>query len=140
MQLFYLILIIVAPYGKNCGNTVKNRLQKFQNRAARIIRGKSYDVPSIELLANLQWTSLETRRINSKSLLMYKIINGHTAPNLRNKFRFNYETECPYNLRNSSTDLALPKPNQDFGKRCFKYSAVVLWNNLPYEAKIAPTV
>ena len=129
-----------SPLWDNCGNTLKNRLQKFQNRAARIITGKSYDVPSIELLANLQWTSLETRRINSKSLLMYKIINGHTAPNLRNKFRFNYETECPYNLRNSGTDLALPKPNKDFGKRCFNYSAAVLWNNLPYEAKIAPTV
>ena len=49
--------------------------------------------------------------------------------------------ECPYNLsRNSSTDLALPKPNKDFGKRCFNYSAAVLWNNPPYQAIIAPTV
>ena len=108
--------------------------------AARIINGKYNDVPpSVELLANLQWTSLETKRINWKLLFAYKIINGHTAPNLRNKFRFNYETELP-NLRNSSIDLALPKPNKNFGKRCFNFSAAVLWNNLLYEAKIAPTV
>ena len=129
-----------SPLWDNCGNTLRNRLQKFQNRTTRIITGKSYDVPSVELLANLKWASLETRRINSKLLFVNKIINGHTVPNLRNKFRFNYEMECPYNLRNSSTDLALSKPNTDFGKRCFNYSAAVLWNNLPYQAKIAPTV
>ena len=41
---------------------------------------------------------VETRRISSKLLFVYKIINRHTAPNLRNKFRFNYETECPYSF------------------------------------------
>ena len=40
-----------SPLWDNCGNTLKNRLQKFQNRAARIITRKSYDVPSVELLA-----------------------------------------------------------------------------------------
>ena len=129
-----------SPLWDNCGSALKDKLSKFQNRAARVITGKSYDVPSVDLLADLQWTSLEKRRNNSKLLLMYKIINGHTAPNLRNKFKFNYEMDCPYNLRNSSTDLALPKPNKDFGKRCFSYSAADLWNKLPLEAKIAPTV
>ena len=78
----------------------------------------------------------------NKELLKVNIahVNGHTAPNLRNKFKFNYEMDCPYNLRNSSTDLALPKSNKDFGKRCFSYSAADLWNKLPLEAKIAPTV
>ena len=70
---------------------------------------------------------------------MYKIINGQTAPN-QNKFRLNYEKDCPYNLRNSCTDLVLPKPNKDLGKRCFSYSAADLWNELPLEAKIATTV
>ena len=43
-----------SPLWDNCGNTQKNRLQKFQNRAARIITGKSYDVPSVQLLANFK--------------------------------------------------------------------------------------
>ena len=129
-----------SPLWDNCGSALKDKLSKFQNRAARVITGKSYDVPSVDLLADLQWTPLEKRRNNSKLLLMYKIINGHTAPNLRNKFKFNYEMDCPYNLRNSSTDLALPKPNKDFGKRCFSYSAADLWNKLSLEAKIVPTV
>lgn len=46
----------------------------------------------------------------------------------------------PYNLRNSDTDLALPKPKKDFGKRCFNYNAAVIWNELPHEAKTAPNL
>ena len=30
-----------------------------------------------------------------------------------------------YDLRNKETDLTLPKPNTDFGKRCFKYNGAV---------------
>ena len=48
--------------------------------------------------------------------------------------------DCPYNLRISSTDLALPKPNKDFGDRRFSYSAADLWNILPLVVKISPTV
>lgn len=129
-----------SPLWDNCGCTHKDRLQKYQNRAARVITGKSYDVRSVDLLADLQWTPLETRRKNLKLLFTYKIINGHTAPNLRNKIRFNYEMNYPYNLRNSDTDLALPKPKKDFGKRCFNYNAAVIWNELPHEAKTAPNL
>ena len=68
-----------SPLWDDCGSALKDKLSKFQNRAARVITGKSCDVPSVDLLADLQWTPLEKRRNNSKLLLMYKIINGHTA-------------------------------------------------------------
>ena len=45
-----------------------------------------------------------------------------------------------YNLRNSQTDLSLPKPNREFLKRSFKYSGAYLWNNLPLEAKQAHSI
>ena len=68
---------------------------------------------------------------------MYKILNNHTAPNLRTSFRLNNECDNTYDLRNSETDLSLPKSNTNFGKRCFKYNGSVVWNNLPYEVKVA---
>ena len=64
---------------------------------------------------------------------MYKILNNHTAPNLRTSFRLNNECDNTYDLRNRETDLSLPKPNTDSDKRCFKYNGAVVWNNLPYE-------
>ena len=71
---------------------------------------------------------------------MYKILNNHTAPNLRASFRLNNENSNHYDLRNRETDLSLPKPNTDSGKRCFKYNGAVAWNNLPYEAKVAESL
>ena len=35
-----------------------------------------------------------------------------------------------YDLRNSPTDLALPKPKREFLKKSFKYSGAKLWNSL----------
>ena len=43
-------------------------------------------------------------------------------------------------LRDSETDLKLPKPRTNFLKRSFKYSASALWNNLPIDAKNATTM
>ena len=43
-------------------------------------------------------------------------------------------------LRDSETDLKLPKPRTNFLKRSFKYSASALWNNLPIDAKNATTL
>jgi hypothetical protein len=45
-----------------------------------------------------------------------------------------------YNLRNSYTDLALPKPRREFPKKGFKYSGAKLWNSLSREAKEARSI
>jgi hypothetical protein len=112
----------------NYGIGLKDRLQKFQNRAARVISGATYDVRSVDLLESLDWKHLELRRNYLKSVFMYKVLNNHmyTAPNLRTSFRLNNECENTYDLRNRETDLSLPKPNTDSGKRCFKYNGAVV--------------
>ena len=83
----------------------------------------------------LRWEPEEVRRSYLKAIFMYKIINGHTAPNLKESFRSNNEIDNSYNLRNTETDLALPMPKKQFGKRCFNYNCASLWNNLTQEAK-----
>ena len=129
-----------SPLWDNCGIGLKDRLQKFQNRAARVISSATYDVRSVDLLESLGWKHLELRRNYLKSVFMYKILNNHTAPNLRTSFRLNNECDNTYDLRNRETDLSLPKPNTDSGKRCFKYNGAVVWNNLPYEVKVAESL
>jgi hypothetical protein len=42
-----------------------------------------------------------------------------------------------YDLRNSHTDLALPKPKREFLKKSFKYSGAKLWNSLSIDTKLA---
>ena len=48
---------------------------------------------------------------------MYKILNNHTAPNIKTSFRLNNECANTYDLRNKETDLSLLKPNTDCGKK-----------------------
>jgi hypothetical protein len=125
------------------GTTVEwgqDRLQKFQNPAARVISGATYDVRLVDLLESLGWKHLELRRNYLKSVFMHTILNNHTAPTLRTSFRLNNECDNTYDLRNRETDLPLPKPNTDSGKGCFKYNGAVVWNNLPYEVKIAESL
>ncbi len=95
-----------SPLWDNCGIGLKDKLQKFQNRAARVITGATYDIQSSDILENLNWKALEERRNYLKSTFIYKILNGHTTPNLKEAFRFNNERDIAYNLRSRETDLA----------------------------------
>jgi hypothetical protein len=97
------------PLWDICGTQLLDKLQKFQNRAARIIAGASYEIDSAVVLETLGWETLKSRRQEMKSILLYKILNDYTAPNLKESLIGSSLTQANYNLRNSYTDLALPK-------------------------------
>jgi hypothetical protein len=65
---FNLILSIAPWFGENCGESLKEKLQKLQNRAARVITGDTYDVRSKDILKKLNWKNLSVKR---KSLSLY---------------------------------------------------------------------
>ena len=108
-----------SPLWDNCGIGLKEKLQKYQNRAARILTGATYDIRTADVFETLAWETLEKRRDYLKSFFMYKILNNLAAPNLNRMF---YKmSNCPisYNLRNSDTDLVLPQPKTEFKKKEF---------------------
>lgn len=129
-----------SPLWGNCNAFLKGKLQKFQNRAARIIAGATYEIGSADVLASLGWVNLEERRSRIKSILMYKILNDYTAPNLKNLFTMVGSVQGNYNLRNGCVDLALPLPRREFLKKTFKYSGAKLWNGLSLEARLAQSI
>ena len=49
-----------------------------------------------DLLESPGWKHLELRRNYLKSVFMYKILNNHTAPNLRKSFLLNDECDNSY--------------------------------------------
>ena len=69
-----------SPLWDTRGKQLKDKLQKIQNRAGWVIRGSSYDVKSADVLNNLKWKTLETRRSHTKATLMYPILNDLSAP------------------------------------------------------------
>ena len=64
--------------------SLTDKLQRVQSRAARVLTGASYDIRSENVIDSLSWQTLDDRRRCAKSILMYKILNDHTAPGLRN--------------------------------------------------------
>ena len=74
---------LVMPYFNYCsavwGNINKglaDKLQKLQNRAARILTFSNYDVRSSVLLDELGWERLEYVRLKQLAVTMYKIHNN----------------------------------------------------------------
>ena len=59
----------------NCGKTPSERLQKLQNRAARILTSSSYDADFRYLLQELGWKDLITQRQIQVALMVFKALN-----------------------------------------------------------------
>lgn len=61
------------PLWDNCGKLLKDKLQRFQSRAAGVLTGANYDIHSADKIQTLSWDTLDARRLRAKSTLMYKI-------------------------------------------------------------------
>ena len=77
----------------------------------------------------------------NKVVLMYKILNNHSAPDLKDKFNRRETNLNDYNLRNASVNLPVPKPNSEYlKKKRFGYSGAALWNSLSAQARLTESV
>ena len=72
----------VSGYNLAIPKKLKDKLQKFQNRAARIIVGASYEIRSADVLQSLAWDNLETRRRTTKAILMFKVLKDYIGPTI----------------------------------------------------------
>ena len=104
---------LVQPYFTYCcpvwdgvGLELSEKLQKLQNRAARVTRS-SYEVSSAPLLLELGWNDLAKNRVKQKAILMYKVNNYCAHQYLQKLFTPNVSR---YDLRNSLNILSVPKP------------------------------
>ena len=83
------------------------RLQKLQNRAARVILSANYDARSSDLLEQLKWENLSQRRDKHFALLMCKTLQNKTPNYLRYMFIF-ANTVSGYDTRQSERKKTRP--------------------------------
>ena len=69
----------------NCGRTLSNKLQKLQNRAARVITSSGYDADVDSLFHKLRWKDLQSQRQIQKALMVFKSLNGLVSEYLPSK-------------------------------------------------------
>ena len=87
------------------GKGLSERLQKLQNRAARLIMNLKNEHNHFILARNsLGWGLLEKRRVEMKARIMYKTVNKLAPSRLRDLFQ-NVNKINDYNLRCSSKEF-----------------------------------
>jgi hypothetical protein len=67
-------------------NEICAKVGAHHHRAARVITRSTYDTRSVDVLNTLGWETLD-----QKPNCMYKLINSHAAPNLKQSFRLQRE-------------------------------------------------
>ena len=98
---------------KELQQTLATKLQKLQNRAARILTFSPYDASVVNLFTSLAWKKLEAQRKIETASMVYKSLNG-----LARQFSYRNEVSS-YSLRDSEGKLAIPLPRTNNVKNSF---------------------
>ena len=117
-----------APVWDGLSSYLCEKLQKLQNRAARVILQANCEANSSLLLESLKWDQLSLRRRKQKAIIMFKSLNELAPVYLHDLFS---EQRTDYDLHDSFRKLNLPKPRTDYLKHSFGYSGALLWNSHP---------
>ena len=120
----------------SCGKTLSDKLQKLQNRAARVLTYSAYDADAEHLIESLGWEKLSVQRQKQTATLVYKSLNDLAPEYLSSKFVQRSDITS-YVLRNTSNKLSVPLPRTNYFKNGFSYRGAVTWNNLPFQAREA---
>ena len=120
----------------NCGIGLSYKLQRLQNRAARILMSANSDCNVDDLFLALGWRKLKHQRQVSTAIMMYKTVHGMTPDYLTSKFVSRDEITS-YRLRNTENKLVLPLPRTNYLKKSFSYSGAKLWNSLSHDLRSA---
>ena len=109
----------------NIGKGLSDKIQKLQNRAARILTFSKYEPRSSILLDELGWVSLETKDLNNWLLF----------PSYPRRIFIKTSNIHEHSLRNSEINCYVLNPRTDYGKGSLHYRGSVLWNKIPSEIR-----
>ena len=121
---------LIEPYFRYCcpvwgciGTTTVQKLQKLQNRAARVATNSCFDTPSEPLIQQLGWLTIG-RLIEVETVkFVYKALHTEAPPYMEELFLKLSNTQCG-ELRNSSTDLYISRLRTSMGQKSFGYRGV----------------
>ena len=118
---------------------MQNKVQKLQNRAARVLTYSNYDADAGRWFELLGWKNLASQQQIQRATctVVYKSLHGSAPDYLCSKFE---RRENAYNLRDSENKLDVPLPRTNYYKNSFSYSGATLWNSLPRDIRQAESL
>ena len=111
-----------------------NRLQRFQNRAARLIFKKSQREPITPLLKQLHWLPVTARIDYKLALFCHKCINNRAPMYLKDLLEIYVPSRHLRSAEENFLRVPAVKSNK-LGGRAFSYVAPKIWNSLPREIR-----
>ena len=137
---------LIVPHFDYCAEVwgdlnkgLSEKLQKMQNRAARIISGANYEIRSADILKSLEWHPLHIRRDLGMACMMFRCFNNQAPTYLTNLFDRLSTFTC-HNLRSTASNFHIKGFNTEYGKRSITYRGAKLWNSLSHDAKSKRTI
>ena len=115
-----------------------NRLQRIQNRAARIV-SRSRDVHISPVLRDLHWLPCEFRVMFRNLVFVWKCLNGFAPSYLSDMIKVYVPTRS---LRSSSDPLkvVINTTRRRIGETSFDQFAPRQWNNLSLSIRSSPNI
>ena len=137
--LFLIYQALIQPHfdycnivGGNCGTTLQNKVQKPQNRAARVLTYSNYNADAGHLFELLRWKNQASQPQIQRAIMVYKSLHGLAPDYSCSKSK---RRETAYNLRDSENKLNVPLPRTNCYKNSFSYSGATLWNRLLHDIR-----
>ena len=113
----------------------KLRLERLQNRAARLVTGTLLRTPTDKLTNDLGWNSLETRRKINKIVFFHNLLNNPSVPQfIRNVVPETRENNMPRALRHPER-IRVPRHRTLGFKKSFLLNSIQQWNRLPQNVR-----
>jgi len=125
-----------SPVWTNCNQELKTKMQRLQNRLARIILSADIRTPINDMMDLLHWLKLNDRWTNHMLIIIFKCLNG-IAPNyLSSKFTFTNSIHNYSTRTQTSNNIVVPRSFSNTGMRTFHTRAAYLWNSLPRDVRL----
>lgn len=122
------------------GISLKNltRLQRLQNKCARLIFREPKYTHTSPLLHRLHWLPV-SKRIQFRTLVyVFQVLHSSAPEYLSSTLQIH---SSAYSLRSATgTTLSVPRSHMQAGDRAFSISAPVLWNSLPLYIRVSANV
>ena len=135
-----LIDYCLTVYGQT-STTNLNKIQRFQNRAARICTANfDFTIPSSDIIKQLGWQCISQRIEYLTAILMYKCIHGDAPVYMSNYITYVNEVHHIRTRQSCSNYLHVPSVRTRSMQKSFQYYGPSLWNSLPNSVRNAPSL
>ena len=123
-----------------CNKFLATKLQKRQNRAARILTFSPYDASVDNLFTSFAWKKLEAHCKIQTASMVYKSLNGLALQYSNSLFPIVMKSLVSLSGIPRASYIAIALPLNNYVKNSFSSRGSVLWNSLPIELRQEQTL